>query len=178
MKPLTVALALLLALIVVRVPQASAQQSSSGNEAELIQRLLTRIDQLEKRVADLEAGKPQVVPPASRVVPLQPPADVNHADMGHAAPAEAAVEGPNLKIAGFSDFNFSGSDQPGTRSGFSEGQFILHLNSNLTPKVSYMGELSLTARTDAGTGIPAATGFNAEVERSIIRFEHSDYLKV
>src|SRR4051812_33784545 len=134
MKPLTVALALLLALIVVRVPQASAQQSSSGNEAELIQRLLTRIDQLEKRVADLEAGKPQVVPPASRVVPLQPPADVNHADMGHAAPAEAAGERPKFKIARFSDFKFSGADQPRNRSGFSGGPIIFHLHPHLTPK--------------------------------------------
>jgi hypothetical protein len=41
-----------------------------------------------------------------------------------------------------------------------------------------MGELSLTARSDAGMGSPPATGFNAEVERSIIRFEQNDYLKV
>src|SRR5207237_2759354 len=70
------------------------------------------------------------------------------------------------------------TNERGTRSGFTEGQFILHLNSNLSSKVSFMGEISLTARTDAGTGSPPATGFNAEVERSIIRFEHNDYLKV
>ena len=99
------------------------------------------------------------------------------ADMTHTVVEPAPEAGPNLKIAGFSDFNFSGSDQPGTKSGFTEGQFILHLNSNLSPKVSFMGEVSLTARTDAGTGTPAVTGFNAEVERSIIRFEHNDYFK-
>ena len=46
------------------------------------------------------------------------------------------------------------------------------------PRSAFMGEFSLTARTDAGTGTPPATGFNAEVERSIIRFEHNDYFKV
>jgi hypothetical protein len=38
--------------------------------------------------------------------------------------------------------------------------------------------LSLTARTDAGTGSPPVTGFNAEVERTIIRFDQSDHLKI
>jgi hypothetical protein len=41
-----------------------------------------------------------------------------------------------------------------------------------------MGEISLSARADAGQGQPAATGFNAEVERTIVRFEHNDYLKL
>jgi hypothetical protein len=54
----------------------------------------------------------------------------------------------------------------------------LHLSSNLSQKVTVLGELSLTARTDAGVGTPPAPGFNVEVERSIIRFEQNDYLKV
>ncbi len=62
--------------------------------------------------------------------------------------------------------------------GFSEGQFVLHLASALSPRVNFFGELSFTPRADAGTGSPAATGFNAEVERIIIRFDHSDRLKV
>jgi hypothetical protein len=85
---------------------------------------------------------------------------------------------PSLKIAGFSDFNFAGTDQHGTKSGFNEGQFVLHLNSNLSQKVTVLGEISLTARTDAGVGTPPAPGFNIEVERSIIRFEQNDYFKV
>jgi hypothetical protein len=178
MKPTTVAVALTMALLLVRSPFASAQQANPVNQAELIQRLLTRIDQLEKRVADLEAAKSPAAPAARTEPQGQLPAEINHAEMTHENVGEPPSEGPSLKIAGFSDFTLSGTDQPGTKSGFSEGQFILHLNSNLSPKVSYMGELSLTARSDAGTGSPAATGFNAEVERSIIRFEHSDFLKV
>jgi hypothetical protein len=42
----------------------------------------------------------------------------------------------------------------------------------------FSGELSLTARSDAGTGTPPATGFNAEVERLIIRYDFNDYFKV
>jgi hypothetical protein len=88
------------------------------------------------------------------------------------------VAAPSLNLAGFSDFTFAATDQKGIPSGFSEGQFILHINSHLSSKVSFLGEISLTARSDAGTGTPPATGFNAEVERSIIRFEHNDHFKV
>ena len=44
--------------------------------------------------------------------------------------------------------------------------------------MSFFGELSLTARPDAGIGSPAPAGFNPEVERAVIRFNQSDYLKV
>ncbi len=36
----------------------------------------------------------------------------------------------------------------------------------------------MTARSDAGTGSPPATGFNVELERLIIRYDLNDYLKV
>ena len=97
---------------------------------------------------------------------------------------------PSLKISGFSDFNFSATDLHGpsggfsnqtllgAHSGFQEGQFDLHLSSALSQKVTVFGELSLTARSDAGLGTPAATGFNAEVERLIIRYDLNDYFKV
>ena len=74
--------------------------------------------------------------------------------------------------------NFAAQDKSEGPRGFSEGQFVLHLASALSPRVNFFGELSLTPRTDAGTGSPAATGFNAEVERVIIRFDHSDRLKI
>ncbi|PYS50842.1 MAG: hypothetical protein DMG13_20135 [Acidobacteria bacterium] len=150
----------------------SAQQLGAANQLELIQTLIARMEQLEKRVAELEGSRAQVAVTPTNEQPLVA-ADTSHAELPPGVP-----EGPALKIAGFSDFNFGASDQRGTRSGFTEGQFILHLNSNLSSKVSFLGELSLSARTDAGIGSPAATGFNAEVERSIIRFEHNDYFKV
>jgi hypothetical protein len=156
-------------LLLVCPAPASAQ---NADQTELIQALTARIDQLERRIAQLEAARS--APPPAPAPPVAPSAmDILHG-LGQAEPEDY----PALKIAGFSDFTFSGTDQPGTHSGFTEGQFILHLNSNLSPKVSFLGELSLSARSDASTGAPAAAGFNAEVERSIIRFEHNDRLKL
>ena len=85
---------------------------------------------------------------------------------------------PSLHLSGFGDVNFAAQKTSEGPRGFSDGQFVLHFASALSSRVNFFGELSLTPRADAGTGMPSATGFNAEVERVIIRFDHSDELKV
>jgi len=98
----------------------------------------------------------------------------------HDAPQPAGDQHdyPNLHIAGFGDIDFSQTKDPEGPQGFSLGQFVLHMTSELSPRVTFFGEISLTARTDAGTGTPPAPGFNAEVERMILRFDESDRFKV
>lgn len=149
-------------------------------DADLIAKLIARIDQLEKRVSELEGEK------KAKLQPVPPPAATHGAMPGMAhepAVQEVAAEtnyslSPTLHISGFSDINFVSSDQKGSHSGFNEGQFILHITSQLSRKTSYFGELSLTARSDGGLGSPAATGFNVEVERSILRYDWNDYFKM
>src|SRR6266498_2860616 len=108
-----------------------------------------RIDSLEKRVLELERekGAPPLPPPAS------PRAAAEAAHAGHeqaaaqvASPEAAQPAYPSLKISGFGDIDFSASDLRAaaagfgaqtllqTRSGFQEGQFVLHLSSALSPK--------------------------------------------
>jgi hypothetical protein len=91
---------------------------------------------------------------------------------------DAQPEYPSLHLSGFADIDFSAQDRSEGPRGFSEGQFTLHLASALSPRVAFFGELTFTPRADAGTGNPPAPGFNAEVERAIIRFDQSDLLKV
>jgi hypothetical protein len=149
--------------------------------ADQISSLLARIDQLEKRVSELEAEKAQGKSPAMTAAAT--PAVAAHGGHAHLAPslADAAnpeVAQPTLRLSGFTDVNFAASDSKGSKSGFQEGQFILHVTSALSPKVSYFGELSFTARPDGGLGSPPVTGFNMEVERSIIRYEQDDKFKL
>lgn len=175
----------LIGLLMALPPWAGAQTADQATK-DLIERLLARIDSLEARVAQLEkpgtnAAAPSA-PPSAQAVPHEhdiPP-----------VPDAAQPVYPALKISGFSDFNFSATDLRGpsggfgtqtllgAHSGFQEGQFDLHLSSALSSKVNVFSELSITARADAGTGTPAATGFNAEVERLIIRYDLNDYFKV
>src|SRR5438876_9981660 len=93
-------------------------------------------------------------------------------------PSPDQHEYPTLHIAGFGDVNYVATKHLEGARGFSLGQFVLHMASELSPRVSVFGEISFSARADAGTGSPPATGFNAEVERVIVRFDHSDRLKV
>jgi len=183
-------------VVAVIVSRASAQTTDQATK-ELIQKLLTRIDGLEKRIAELEkdnatarlAPTPQA-PPAAASVPALP-AEEAHLNHDQAPTVESGpLTSPLLHIAGFGDFNFSATDlhgpnggfQPLTllsaHSGFSEGQLTLHLSSALSSKVSFFSELTFTARADAGTGTPPAPGFNAEVERLIIRYDWNDFFKI
>jgi len=171
-------------------PWIRAQTITPGDK-ELIGKLLARIDSLEKRVAELE--KANTAAHVTTPVLPSPESAVAAAHASHETapvPGAAQPEYPSLKIAGFGDFDFSATDQkvpaPGygqqtlltQHSGFQQGQFVLQLSSALSSRVSVFSELSLTARADAGTGSPAATGFNAEVERFIIRYDLNDYFKL
>ena len=188
-------LALLSAILFVS-GAARAQTTDSATQTELIQKLLQRVDQLEKRVTELEATRPgQAVQtaPAVTSAAVSEAAALPAAATPPAAPVSTAASGhdhgtsmepvgetsyPTFKLSGFSDIAFSASDKPGTHSGFSEGQFVLHISSALSSRVFYFAELSATARTDAGTGTPEAPGFNFEVERTIIRYDQSDHFKL
>jgi hypothetical protein len=85
---------------------------------------------------------------------------------------------PTLRLSGFGDVNFSDTDRPEGPQGFTLGQLALHMASELSPRVTFFGEISFTARPDAGTGNPSVTGFNTEVERMILRLDQSDMLKL
>jgi len=102
------------------------------------------------------------------------PAAGGHADQ----PPTSTVEYPSFHLSGFADVNFAAQKATDGARGFTEGQFALHIVSALSPRVNFFGELSFSPRADAGTGTPSATGYNAEVERAIIRFDRSDQLKV
>ena len=175
-------LTLLLVFLCVRF--ATAQEP----DHELIQRLMDRVAQLERQVAELQAERkgaalptavvPSATAPAVRAAPEQAQETMPGMTMPPVVEGGTTAARPTLQLAGFSDFNFSASNEKNTHSGFSEGQFVLHLSSQLSRHVSYFGELSMTARPDAGRGNPPAPGFNIEVERSIIRYEINDMLKV
>jgi hypothetical protein len=163
---------------------APAQYSESDVRA-----LVERINKLEKRVAELEAkdsstaapaqaketqSQSQAPPQSSITAPTaasasnKPGAQQEMAGM-HQQVASEAESYPSLKIRGFADVDFAASDRAGTTSGFTLGQFVLHFASRLSNKVSYFGEVSLTAQPSL---------YNVDLERSIIRYDVNDAVKV
>src|SRR4029077_14259464 len=76
---------------------------------------------------------------------------------------------PALHFRGFGNLNFSAPDDPTTKSGFTLGQFILHVASPISRKVSVFGEMIFTA---------APTSYTLDVERYLIRYDLNDYFKL
>jgi hypothetical protein len=159
------------------------QTAPAADQTVQIKALLERIERLERRVAELESkqtASPET--PASAVVAAEQPPEAQAAAVGIAPAHPAQTHGdqaavaqqvevhyPSLQIRGFADVDFSATDQKGTTSGFNMGQFVLHLASPLSRKVSYFGEVTFNAQP---------TGYTVEVERSIIRYDYNDYFKL
>ena len=153
-----------------------------------VQALLTRIEKLEQRVAELEAKQsasttsavPAAAPANSESEPSAAvaqapqhkptPVTTTAEEMQgmHTVLARAGEEYPNLKIRGFADVDFGANSARGINSGFQLGQFVLHFASALSPKVSYFAEVSLTATPGV---------YNVDLERTIIRYDWNDLAK-
>lgn len=160
-------------------------QSSPPDQAEQVRALLERVQQLEKRVNELEAKQAPgsagaAVESAANTSPAptaapQPAATASAQEHQHEAqqvpPAVQQTEThyPSLQIRGFGDADFSATDQKGTTSGFNLGQLDLHLASALSRKVSYFAEITFNAHP---------TDYTVEVERNIIRYDYNDYFKL
>jgi len=98
--------------LVLALSPLAAAQTADPVAREMIEKLLARIDTLEKRLADLEKDKPGA--PANAAVAAAAPgaatpsvAQQPHLDHDQAPPPEAAQSTyPALKISGFADVSF------------------------------------------------------------------------
>src|SRR6266568_3594030 len=174
----------LLLVSLVTSPLLAQSPPQSAEPEPSIQGLLDRVEQLEKRIAELEDHERKqatTTPPADSssqtgagiklVEAGASPASASHSEhVGSATEErEAQIHYPSLQIRGFGDIDFSATDQKGSVSGFDLGQFVLHLASPLSEKVSYFGEVSFTAQP---------SGYDLQVERTIIRYDYNDYFKM
>lgn len=75
-----------------------------------------------------------------------------------------------VRFGGFADVAFYATDESDldSSSGFKLGQFVLHLNSRLSDRISAFAELTWT---------PGDSAYATEVERVMLKYEHSDALK-
>ena len=118
--------ALLLATVIVRAQTTTTQ----ADQPELVKALLTRIDRLEQRVAELEAGKntastlqPNGQPQGAQI----PKAEVVEESLStrmhdeHPNGRVAEPHFPSMQLHGFADVDFSATDEPGSFSGFNLG---------------------------------------------------------
>lgn len=156
--------------------------SPPDDQQEQVKALLDRVEQLEKRLAELEAKQrvsPAPILTAAEGTPAQKSEALgtttstaqahDHMAQEQTVAQQAEVHYPSLQIRGFADMDFSATDQKGATSGFKLGQLDLHLASSLSRKISYFAEMTFNAHP---------TDYTVEVERSIIRYDYNDYFKL
>jgi hypothetical protein len=176
-----------LLLVLLSASAARGQSSPPPDQAEQVRILLERVQQLEKRVNELEAKQVTApappgaateiaanVPPAALPTPRPAAGPAVQEHQHDSQQAQATVQQmethyPSLQIRGFGDVDFSATDQKGATSGFNLGQLDLHLASALSRKVTYFGELTFNAQPN---------GYTVEVERNIIRYDYNDFFKL
>jgi hypothetical protein len=181
---------LLTALAIVSLSGSAWGQASAppGDQAELVKTLLDRIDRLEARVNDLEGKLACPSPPCEPVMravrapegalaaktvsaPQNPAPMPEHEQRPPLAGEQSTF--PSMQIRGFADVNFGATDQHGTTSGFTLGQFVLHISSPLSSKVSYFGEVSFTAQAPGITPV-----YKLDLERMVLRYDYNDVFKI
>ena len=85
-----------------------------------------------------------------------------------AAPADEPTFNPVIHAMVFGDATYLATERK-IPSGFMLGQAVGHLVASLTDRLAYFGEVSLSSQ---------ATGYTIELERSILRYDVTDALKV
>ena len=172
-----------LVVLLFATSQGWAQSAAADQQGETIRILLERMEHMEKRIAELETKQPGGATNLSAAAEAPSPAPVaqaapaeqqpgEHQHVGLVSPSGAPIAEatyPSLKISGFGGVDFSATNEKGMNSGFNMGQFVLHMASPLSRRVSFFAEVSLTAAT---------TNYTVDLERSIIRYDYNDYFKL
>lgn len=190
-------------------PALCAQQNAEGPAVDkpTLQLLLSRIDQLEARVRQLEAerqqtgtaaGLPQPMQSASggsqapdmgspgmkETVTTQPPspapAESDQAQSDNAMAERMDLSKTLLRIRGFGDISLHGDTQKGDTTSFSLGQLDLFVTSDVSDKFKFLGEIVFEAGPDDIYGATAGqeNSFSVDIERYLLQYSYNDYLNL
>ena len=179
--------------------RAQSRQVVTVDQATM-QALLTRLDQLEARVKQLESAQHAPMPAAQIVEdrPQMPSGTPTHGPSPQAAqehepePADHAeaermdVSKTLLRIRGFGDVTFHGDNyHPATgtadTTAFTLGQLDLFVTSDISDKFKFLGEVVFEAGPDNIYGTPrldAKNVFGVDVERYLLTYSKNEYFNI
>ena len=199
----------LLALALVACgPYAKAQNLPTGAnpDPQTIQMLLQRIEKLEARVAELESSRANVasrtnvaaVPAAFATRPPSGPAagpaeapptptqtqqaqtNESETEPEHLEPERMDMSKTLLRIRGFGDVSFNGTDQQNHTNTFGLGQLNLFVTSDISEKFKFLSEIVFEAGPDNFYNVPGGdrNHFSVDVERYLLQYSYNDYFNL
>jgi hypothetical protein len=157
---------------------AWAQQASPAPTDSDYTVLLKRIEQLENQVRDLQQRLDTASSPSSgaATVPASAsPQDVPATPTSAEDPAsnsQVARTGHGLHIRGFGQVEYIADDLHGDRPDLDIGNLTLLLSSEISSRLSALGELAFD---EGGYGGP---NFTIDVVRLLLQYQQNDYFKI
>jgi hypothetical protein len=157
---------------------AQGTAPAADADKQTIQMLLQRIERLEARVEQLEgtqaaAGKMQTAglagqqasrpssAPAAGPAEAPAPSTVARAPLSdpeqeseHLEPERMDMSKTLLRIRGFGDVNFHGSNRTGDANSFAVGQLNLFVTSDISEKFKFLGEIVFESGPDNFYNVP------------------------
>ncbi len=167
----------LLLVLVFHSTFVAAQQPDSGDQQQVIQKLIERINALEARVAQLEGGTQTTMaetsgsPQVSSGTSPEPQGELSERmDLGRTL----------LRIRGFGDVSFHGSDQKGATSSFTLGQLNLFVTSDVSERFKFLGEIVFEASPNEIFGVRtgADNAIGVDIERLLLQYSQNDYFNL
>jgi hypothetical protein len=183
---------------------AQEKAPAAGADQQTIQMLLQRIERLEARVAQLEgtpgaAGKVQTA--SATALPAQHPSSGPAAgpaeeaaarttaqtqatdpeqEMEHLEPERMDMSKTLLRIRGFGDINFHGSNRSGNTNSFALGQLNLFVTSDISEKFKFLSEIVFESGPDNVYNVPGGkrNEFGVDVERYLVQYSYNDYFNL
>jgi len=169
-----------------------------------LQLLLSRIDQLETRVKQLEAERqpaPDAAesaqrhaesltkaeaamappPPTAATTAMTPkPQEPETPELDSVMADRMDVSKTLLRIRGFGDISLHGDTQPGDKTSFSLGQLDLFVTSDVSDKFKFLSEIVFEAGADDIYGVVGgqANTFGVDIERYLLQYSFNDYLNI
>jgi hypothetical protein len=132
--------------------------------------LVRRVEQLEARVAQLEATKQ---PAAQAPAPAPTTAPAAGEQEGKPAPAMSErmdTSNTLMRIRGFGDVNLRGSNLRGSTTSFSLGQLDLFVTSDVSDRFKFLSEIVFEA--------DPRNSFGVDVERLLLQYSPNDLFKL
>jgi len=185
---------MVLLLLAILLNTMARGQSAPGAEVEpTVQMLLHRIEQLEARVAQLEAARQVNSPAAAPSVPASPSRSIapdktsaqsesegtQQVGMG-TEPERMDFSKTLLRVRGFGDINFHGDTQKGDTTSFTLGQLNLFVTSDISEKFKFLGEIVFEGGPDNIFGVTRGENnvFEVDVERLLLQYSYNDYFNL
>jgi len=158
---------------------AWAQQASPAPADGDYAVLLKRVEELENRVRDLQQRLDAASSPSSGAATAPTPSssqDVPTTSAAAESPAasnsQVATADHGLHIRGFGQVQYIADDLHGDRPDLDIGNLTLLLTSEISSRLSALGELAID---EGGYGGP---NFSIDVARLLLQYQQNDYLKI